>query len=142
MSDDYLWDPSAKPDPEVERLERALRPLRYVEKREPAEAARPIPITAARRRRAGFTRWILLAAALCALGAAGTWFFARSQPPPIEAKPPPRETPRDAPQEAPRMEETTPRLAVERLEGAPKVGPSPIAQHGALAVGQWLETDA
>src|SRR5207249_3167913 len=28
MSDDYLWDPSAPPDPDVERLERLLAPLR------------------------------------------------------------------------------------------------------------------
>ncbi|CAA9315168.1 MAG: hypothetical protein AVDCRST_MAG68-1612 [uncultured Gemmatimonadetes bacterium] len=30
--DDYLWDPSAPADPEVERLERILRPLAYQER--------------------------------------------------------------------------------------------------------------
>src|SRR3974377_262609 len=29
MKDDYLWDRSGTPDPEVERLERVLAPLRY-----------------------------------------------------------------------------------------------------------------
>jgi hypothetical protein len=29
MSDDYLWDRSGPPDPEIERLERKLAPLRY-----------------------------------------------------------------------------------------------------------------
>ncbi len=29
MNEDYLWDRSGPPDPEVERLERALAPLRY-----------------------------------------------------------------------------------------------------------------
>ena len=29
MNDDYLWDRSGAPDPEVERLERVLAPLRY-----------------------------------------------------------------------------------------------------------------
>ena len=29
MNDDYLWDRSGPPDPEIERLERALAPLRY-----------------------------------------------------------------------------------------------------------------
>ena len=29
MSDDYIWDRSGPPDPEVERLERTLAPLRY-----------------------------------------------------------------------------------------------------------------
>jgi hypothetical protein len=28
MKDDYLWDPSSAPDPEVERLERMLGRLR------------------------------------------------------------------------------------------------------------------
>ena len=28
MKDDYLWDPSGPPDPEVERLERMLGRLR------------------------------------------------------------------------------------------------------------------
>jgi hypothetical protein len=39
---DYLWDGSGRPDPEVERLERALRPLRH---------ARPAPDLPARERR-------------------------------------------------------------------------------------------
>jgi ferric-dicitrate binding protein FerR (iron transport regulator) len=30
--DDYLFDPSARPDPEVQRMERALRPLRYAKR--------------------------------------------------------------------------------------------------------------
>jgi hypothetical protein len=34
MSDDYLWDPAAAPDPEVQRLEAALRPAAY----------RPVPL--------------------------------------------------------------------------------------------------
>ena len=29
MNDDYLWDRSGSPDPDVERLERTLGPLRY-----------------------------------------------------------------------------------------------------------------
>ena len=29
MNDDYLWDRSGPPDPDVERLEQALAPLRY-----------------------------------------------------------------------------------------------------------------
>jgi hypothetical protein len=30
MADDYLWDPTAAPDPEIERLEALLRPAAYV----------------------------------------------------------------------------------------------------------------
>ncbi|HEX8452476.1 MAG TPA: hypothetical protein VF647_10285 [Longimicrobium sp.] len=40
--DDYLWDPSARPDAEVEKLERLLRPLAYQE--------RALAVPAARRR--------------------------------------------------------------------------------------------
>src|SRR5258705_6625276 len=29
MSDDYLWDPTAVPDPEIQRLEALLRPAAY-----------------------------------------------------------------------------------------------------------------
>ncbi len=29
MNEDYLWDRSGPPDPEIERLERTLAPLRY-----------------------------------------------------------------------------------------------------------------
>lgn len=40
MSDDYLWDRSGEPDPEIERLERALAPLGHdAPWREPSKAA-------------------------------------------------------------------------------------------------------
>ena len=84
MSDDYLWDPKATPDPDVERLERALGALRYVEEPAPAEAPRPIAITQARRRRITVSRVLLLAAAFGALGAAGVWAFGTRTRPPID----------------------------------------------------------
>jgi hypothetical protein len=40
MNDDYLWDRSGAPDPEVEELERALAPLRY-RHREPRRLEHP-----------------------------------------------------------------------------------------------------
>jgi FecR protein len=40
MSEEYLWDRSGPPDPEIERLERTLAPLRY---RHRAEAYRETP---------------------------------------------------------------------------------------------------
>lgn len=65
-TDDYLWDPSAPADPEIERLERLLRPLAYQE--------RPLELRPARR----FTRrmGVVLAAAatlLLALFAGREW---------------------------------------------------------------------
>lgn len=61
MNEDYLWDRSGPPDPEIERLERALAPLRYRHRAEflavPAPRSRP--------------RWTALAAAAALLVAAG-----------------------------------------------------------------------
>ncbi len=64
MSDDYLWDRSGPPDPEIERLERALAPLRYRHRQ-------PVRRTAA---------WAAAAAIL--LAAAAAWQFREPQPQP------------------------------------------------------------
>jgi hypothetical protein len=63
MADDYLWDPAAAPDPEIERLEALLRPAAY----------RPAPLRAAdmprRRRHIRIGVWAALAAtAVLAVG--------------------------------------------------------------------------
>lgn len=64
---DYLWDGTGKPDPDVERLERVLRPLRHV---------RPAPEMPAQERRR-MTRasgwWPLAAAAAVILAVAIAW---------------------------------------------------------------------
>lgn len=64
--EDYLWDPAARPDPEVVRLERALAPLRH----RPAPLALPSELPASPRRprlRAG-----LVAAAVVGMMMGGT----------------------------------------------------------------------
>jgi hypothetical protein len=61
MNEDYLWDRSGPPDPDVERLERTLAPLRYRHRTELAVAMPP-------RRR---TVWPALAAAAAVIAAAG-----------------------------------------------------------------------
>jgi hypothetical protein len=63
MADDYLWDPAAAPDPEIERLEALLRPVAY----------HPTPLRASemppRRRHIRVGAWAALAAgALLAAG--------------------------------------------------------------------------
>ena len=60
VSGDYLWDGSGEPDPEIQRLETALRPLR---------GTRPAPEPAPRRPRPGFSAggWGALAAAAAVL---------------------------------------------------------------------------
>lgn len=57
MSDDYLWDRSGPPDPQIEALERRLAPLRLQRRAVPMAAPRRFNIRAA---------WLALAAALLA----------------------------------------------------------------------------
>ncbi len=124
MSDDYLWDKSGKPDPEVEKLERSLarlghrgEPLDLPERIE-AEALAPTP------RRAGWIArmwreepaavWAAAAVVLVVAGAVALWTVTR----------------------------LTPAWPVARLDGAPTVGERRIEAGGRIAVGEWLETDA
>jgi hypothetical protein len=59
MNDDYLWDGSGSPDPEIERMERALAPFRYR-----APAPQPQPASRAPR-----LRWMAAAAAVVLIAA-------------------------------------------------------------------------
>ena len=69
MNDDYLWDRSGEPDPEVERLERVLGKYRYQDK----------PLSPALRSRLSERRggWLRLAAVAAAILIAltGLWIF-------------------------------------------------------------------
>ncbi len=71
MSGDYLWDGSGEPDPEIQRLEAALRPLRH---------HRPAPELGGRRRpwRVGGGWGVLAAAAAVAAALAATLPGARA----------------------------------------------------------------
>lgn len=71
MNEDYLWDKSGEPDPEIERLEQTLGRLRY---KRPAE---PLPLPASTRRsfKLSFSQPALAAAAALVLLilAGGLW---------------------------------------------------------------------
>jgi hypothetical protein len=71
MSDEYLWDRSGSPDPEIERLERTLAPLRY----------RPRPEFVRPARRAPVRLWWAAAAATIVFAAA-LWQINVPAPPP------------------------------------------------------------
>lgn len=78
MKDDYLWDKSGQPDPEIQKLEEILGTLRY--------QPRPLDLPAPRRR--GYFPLLAIAASvMLALLAAGLWFRALNQsaPRPDEA---------------------------------------------------------
>src|SRR5262249_54393385 len=125
MRDDYLWDGSGEPDPEIQKMENALGKLRYnrpaPEFPDFARAEAPMP-------RRGFWHpfsWPQMAGAAAVLLVAATasllWLKPRSEPPdPATA------------------------WDVTRVEGSPQVGLHKIdvAQGtGKLGVGQLLETD-
>lgn len=123
MNDDYLWDGSGEPDPEVQMLEKALGRFRQAVAPSFDEVA---TVPAAVPSRAWFGRlWFQLAFAAATMAAVATVvYFARQG---FSSK------------------DSGPSWNVARLEGAPKVGRSFLrsdksAAH--LAVGDTLETDS
>lgn len=123
MKDDYLWDGSGDPDPDIRRLETVLGRLRH-QGMAPA-FPEALPAATSRWRRWGLSpglalRLAAVAAALVAIGA--FWFaFHRFKPEPA----------------------ASPGWNVARLAGAPRVGSKVIeGENGKLAPGQMLVTDS
>ncbi|HEX7296399.1 MAG TPA: hypothetical protein VF251_11630 [Pyrinomonadaceae bacterium] len=79
MKDDYLWDKTGQPDPEIQKLEEILGTLRY--------QPRPLELPVSRRR-SYFPLLAIAASLLLALLAGGIWLRVRNQsvPQPREAK--------------------------------------------------------
>jgi ferric-dicitrate binding protein FerR (iron transport regulator) len=75
MNEDYLWDKSGEPDPEIEQLEKALGSLRFKRPQEPL----PLPATTPRWSfRLSFSPALAAAAALLILLlAGGVWLSLR-----------------------------------------------------------------
>ena len=71
MNEDYLWDKSGEPDPQVQQLEEILGTLRYEH--------RPLEIRTQSRRRSYFPALAIAATVALALLAAGLWLRAQSQ---------------------------------------------------------------
>jgi len=115
MSNDYLWDKSGPPEPDVEKLERMLEQFRH--KGEPPRLEKPVVQMP---KRPWMRREFLLAAAAVALLA--VWYGTRGRG--LHALP------------------GSEGMMVARLAGAPIVGSKPIPGTGEMAVGQYLETDA
>ncbi|HEU4766303.1 MAG TPA: hypothetical protein VFS77_02985 [Pyrinomonadaceae bacterium] len=74
MNDDYLWDKSGEPDPEIQELENILAPLRYQPK--PLE----LPDELVDRRKRNYSPVLAIAATLLiALLAGGVWLRSRTE---------------------------------------------------------------
>jgi hypothetical protein len=74
MNDDYLWDKTGEPDPQVQQLEEILGILRYQPK--PFELPEELPLP----RRRNYFPWLAIAAGvLLALLAGGIWLSTRSR---------------------------------------------------------------
>lgn len=112
MRDDYLWNKSGEPDPEIERLERVLAPLAHNQlSPDFLHKVRTFP---GRGRRITGQRFAAVAAMLV-VGVAVTWMFS--------IRP-------DA------------SWAVANLQGGPRVGSDVIGKTGRLPVGESLSTDS
>lgn len=120
MRDEYLWDRSGEPDPEIERLEKALSPLAHDGRalELPAESAPPraTAVTLPLARPWFRSRVLLAAACVLIVGVIALW------------------TTRRAP--------TGPAWSVARVEGAPRIGFWRIGDQARLGEGQLLVTDA
>jgi len=98
MNEDYLWDKSGEPDPQIEELEQILAPLRYQPK--PLE----LPVV---RRRNYFSLAAIAATLLVALLAGGIWIKSRKQ-----QTPPQQEIVKFVPSEAEEKEPSPPAVVV------------------------------
>lgn len=75
MNDDYLWDKSGEPDPQIQELEEILAPLRY----QPRPLELPNELLVVRRR--SYVPLTIAATVLLALLLTGVWLRLRSEKP-------------------------------------------------------------
>lgn len=120
--DDYLWDGQGTPDPEVQRLERLLAPVKF------DRPAPPLP-----RQRGRALKVVLQAAPVWGLAAGVVlWLLMRSGPQPVAQH-------GDRPSPSP-LPSPSASWLVEAVAGAPSCGGAGAC--AALPVGQWLTTDS
>ena len=109
MNDDYLWDKTGQPDPQIQQLEEILGTLRY----QPKPFAIPDELRVPQRR--NYVPWVAIAASvLLAIVAGGIWLRVRSR--------------NDAPPQQVRIESPTPKPEVTPVlpEKKSAVNPSPV----------------
>jgi hypothetical protein len=125
MNDDYLWDGSGEPDPEVQKLEKTLGRYRHNQPaRDFSQVEEIRPVKQPRRFFSSRFSFQLAAVAATLLIAATAFYFLR------------RSTPSSG---------TGPAWEVARLEGTPRIGWHSLGEKsgpGKLGIGQTLVTDS
>ncbi len=125
MKDDYLWDGSGEPDPEIQKLETALGRFRHNQPAPAFDQLAQIPQVKVRKRFFNLRFSFQLAAVAATLVIAATVFYFLRRPMPGG--------------------ESGPAWDVARLAGAPKIGWKVIGADAGVAklsVGQTLVTDS
>ncbi len=125
MNDNYLWDGSGEPDPEVQKLETALGRYRHNQPPPAFDQIADVPPVKGPKRFFNLRFSFQFAAVAATLLIAATLFYFLRRPKPGV--------------------DSGPAWEVARLEGAPKVGSKSISANSGVAkfaVGQTLTTDA
>jgi hypothetical protein len=136
MNDDYLWNKTGQPDPEIQQLEEILGTLRY----QPKPLVIPEDVRVPRRRNY-FPLLAIAASILLAIVAGSIWLRVRSrnEAPKQEAR---VETPTPTPSEAPKPPQNRsaidpPRLASNRIHRK-RSAPSVVNREEALVAKEQL----
>ena len=120
MKEDYLWDKTGEPDPEIQQLEEILGTLRY----QPKPLDLPQDLLTPRQRRNHFPLLAIAATVLLALLAAGVWLRVRtqseSQPKQASVTPAPSTTVAKKNDEEPKQQ---------KIEQVSKGGLAPLPRH-------------
>lgn len=109
MNEDYLWDKTGQPDPQIQKLEEILGTLRY----QPRPLEIPQELVAPKRRH-HYPLLAIAATVLLALVAGGVWLRVRT-----ESEPAVREA-QVVPAPAPRVEEQAPSPQIDQQSAAEK----------------------
>ena len=147
MRDDYLWDGSGEPDPEIQRIESALGRFRhnwparkFLEECSALEQLQKIPES----ENSGFalsqsTRTYMAIAAMALLALVGALLVRRSDP---RLKTAHRAGPQVATTQNNLPAQPNPAWNLARIKGSVKVAANDLGETGRLALGEWLETAA
>jgi len=122
MKEDYLWDKTGEPDPEIQQLEEILGSLRY----QPKSLELPHNIPMPRQWRNHFPLVAIAASVLLALLAAGVWLRMRTQ---SESQPNVAITPNAVGEKTTVAKKNDEEATEQKIEQVRKGGLPPLTRH-------------